>query len=175
MNQRRTIQQQHERAIVNDFLKWLKSRRRLHFRVVKEPNPPEAIIQSPRLTRWVEVVDAFWTEQWARDQYSYATPGETHVSVGVGPHSQPDVKFATNFVRAVTQELVKTSYLPFAQEYGPGYLVVNIDYPLYDRRAHRKARDLWDRGKPWPDRECFREIVLRIRVFKGYRFQSWAV
>jgi hypothetical protein len=172
---RREIQQQHERAIVAGFLEWFTHRRNVSFRVIEEPNPPEAIIQSPRLTRWVEVVDAFWTREWARDQYSYATPGERHIPIGAGPHPGPDANFAYNFVEAVSKKLAKTSYLPALKKYGAGYLVVNVDYPHYDRRAHRTVEALWAKGRPWPNQGCFREVFLRIRMFRGYRFQGWKV
>jgi hypothetical protein len=175
MNRRREIQQQHERAVVADFLEWFQARRKVAFRVVDEPNPPEAIIQSARLTRWVEVVDAFWSEAWARDQYSYATPGETHVSIGSGPHLGPDATFAENFVRAVANKLDKPTYLPAATRYGPGYLVVNVDYPLFNGRAHSKIVDVWAKGRPWPNKHCFREVFLRIRMTRGYRFQTWTI
>lgn len=175
MNRRREIQQQHERAVVSDFLRWFERRRKVAFRVIDEPNPPEAIIQSPRLTRWVEVVDAFWSKEWARDQYSYATPGEKHVSIGPGPHAGPDLNFAHSFVQSLSKKLAKSSYLAVAKKYGPGYLVVNVDYPLFDRRAHLTAKELWAKGQPWPDNGCFREVFLRIRVFRGYAFQTWSV
>jgi len=175
MNRRRDIQQQHERAVVADFLRWFEKRRKVAFRVIDEPNPPEAIIQSKRLTRWVEVVDAFWSKKWARDQYSFATPGEEHVSIGPGPHAGPDLTFANSFVGALSKKLTKSSYLPVAKEYGPGYLVVNVDYPLFDRRAHRKAKELWAKGRPWADNGCFREVFLRIRMFQGCAFQPWVV
>jgi hypothetical protein len=175
MNRRRRIQQQHERAVVADFLRWLKARRKIAFRIIAEPNPPEALIQSKRRTRWVEVVDAFWSGQWAKDQYSFANPGESHVSIGPGPHHSPDATFANNFVHAVSKKLAKSSYLPVAQKYGPGYLIVNIDYPLFGRRAHYAIRQLWVRGRPWPDRGCFRQVFLRIRLYRGYAFRMWEV
>jgi len=59
MADRRSVQQQHERAIVQDFLAWLNARHGAQFKVIAEPNPPEAIVQSVRATRWVEVTDAF--------------------------------------------------------------------------------------------------------------------
>ncbi len=65
MSRRRETQQQHERAVVLDFLRWFKGRRKVAFRVIDEPIRLEAIIQSKRLTRWVEVVDAFWSREWA--------------------------------------------------------------------------------------------------------------
>jgi hypothetical protein len=174
VNRRRGVQQQHERAIVADFIEWFARRRKIAFRVVSEPNPPEAIIQSKRLTRWIEVVDAFWSNEWARDQYSYATPGEKHVSLR-SPQAEPDLIFANNFVQSLSKKLAKTSYLPVAEKYGPGYLVVNIDYPLFDRRAYLKARQLWAGGQPWPNRGCFSEVFLRIRMFQGYTFKTWSV
>jgi hypothetical protein len=175
MNRRRDIQQHHERAVVSDFLAWFERRRKVAFCVVYEPNPPEAIIRSKRLTRWVEVVDAFWSKDWARDQYSYATPGERHVPLHSGPYAEPDLNFATSFVEDLSRKLEKTTYQPFAEKYGPGYLVVNIDYPLFDRHAHLKAKELWAKGQPWPNCGYFREVFLRIRMFRGYAFQTWAV
>jgi len=175
MNRRRAIQQQHERAVVLGFLGWFEQRRKVAFRIIGEPNPPEAIIQSKRLTRWVEVVDAFWSKGWARDQYSFATPGEERVSIGPGPHAGPDLTFANSFVEVLSKKLEKSSYLPVAKQYGPGYLVVNVDYPLFDRRARLKAKELWTKGRPWPNNGCFREVFLRIRMFQGYAFQSWVV
>lgn len=174
MSSRRNVQQQHERAVVADFIEFFAQRRKIAFRVVSEPNPPEAIIQSKRLTRWVEVVDAFWSSEWARDQYSHATPGEKHVSLK-SPQAEPDLTFANSFVASLSKKLEKVSYVPFAQKYGPGYLVVNIDYPLFDRRAYLKAKELWAKGQPWPNRGCFREVFLRIRMFQGYTFKSWVV
>src|SRR5258708_16690869 len=111
MTRVREIQQRHERAVVSDFLRWFERRRKVAFRVVDEPNPPEAIIQSKRLTRWIEVVDAFWSEEWARDQYSYATPGEKHVSIGPGPHPGPDLNFANSFFESLSTKMVKSSSL----------------------------------------------------------------
>jgi hypothetical protein len=172
---RREVQQQHERAVVASFLDWFERRRKIAFRVVAEPNPPEAIVQSARLTRWVEVVDAFWTKEWARDQYSHATRGEPHISIGPGPHLEPDASFARSFVAALSKKLAKTSYVAIENKYGPGYLVVNVDYPLFDRRAHLKTKELWANGRPWPDQGCFREVFLRIRAFNGYRFETWTV
>jgi hypothetical protein len=175
MNRRREVQRQHERAVVNDFLRWFERRHKVRFHVIDEPNPPEAIIQSKRLTRWVEVVDAFWSKEWARDQYSFGTPGEEHVAIAPGPYVNPDLRFAQSFVESLSKKLAKSSYLSVAKQYGPGYLVVNVDYPLFDRRAHHTTKELWANGWPWPNNGCFREVFLRILMFGGYRFQPWVV
>lgn len=177
MDRRRAIRRQHERAVVLDFLRWFESRRKVAFRIIREPDPdpPEAIIQSYRLTRWVEVVDAFWSREWARDQYSFATPGERHVPIRPGPYLGPDATFAHSFVEALSSKLAKESYLPTVREYGPGYLVVNIEYPLFDRRAYDAARELWWEGRPWRNNGYFREVFLRVQRAEGYAFKTWLV
>lgn len=175
MNRRRDIQQQHERAVVADFIHWFRQCRRVAFRVVAEPNPPEAIIQSKRLTSWVEVVDVFWSREWARDQYSFATHGERHVPIESQIHIGSDDSFANSFVDAVSKKLEKSSYVPIANEYGPGYLVVNIDYPLFNSRSLHKVKALWTEGQPWANKGCFKKVFLRIRVLDGYAFKAWTV
>ena len=143
MGDRRSIQQQHERAVVRDFLAWFNARRGTQFKVIAEPNPPEAIIKSVRATRWVEVTDAFWTASYAQDLYSYATPGEEHKPVGPGPFASMDASFASRFVQAVANKLKKRSYLPFLEKYGKGYLLVPINYPWFDGATIQEMKDLW--------------------------------
>lgn len=82
MPNRRPVHQAHERAQVAVFLKWFNARYRANFSVVGESDPSEAIIRSGRTIRWVEVTDAFWSDDFARDEYSYATPGEVHKPIG---------------------------------------------------------------------------------------------
>ncbi len=114
-------------------------------------------------------------ENGPRDQYSFATLGERHLSMRPGPHAEPDLTFANSFVSALSNKLAKTSYLAVAKQHGPGYLVVNIDYPLFDRRAHRRAKEAWAKGRPWPDSGCFKEVFLRMRSLDGYAFQRWVL
>jgi hypothetical protein len=125
-NPRRSIKKQHERCVVLDLVQWLEAQRQQSFSVVAEPDPPDAIIQAEDVVRWVEVVDAFWSSEWARDQYSYATPGERHIAIGPGPHVEPDAMFCSHFVAVLTDKLEKASYTPYVSQYGPGFLVINI-------------------------------------------------
>lgn len=166
MTRRRDTQQTHERAQVRAFVTWLNSRYRAKYKVVDEPNPPEAIIRSGRTTRWVEVTDAFWSDAFAQDEYSYATPGENHKPMGSGPFMEPDKKFAARFVDVVRKKLEKQSYLPSMQAYGPGYLVVPIMYPLFNPHS------LWCMKKAWSHTRienlgCFRSVYMSIQMGRG--------
>ena len=131
----------------------------MRFHVIGEPNPPEAIIQSERLTRWVEVVDAFWSKEWARDQYSFGTPGEEHVAIARGPYVNPDLRFAQSFIESLSKKLAKSSSLPVAKQYGPGYLVVNVDYPLFDRCAHHATKGIVGEGSAMAEQRLLQRSV----------------
>lgn len=105
MAYRRPVKKQHERAVVRQFLAWLNMRRGTRFDVIGEPDPPEAIIRSVRVTRWVEVTDAFWTDRYAEDLYSYATPGEEHQPVRLGPFNHMDKTQLPSVSREVRRRL----------------------------------------------------------------------
>jgi len=166
MKPRRVIQQAHERAQVEAFITWLNSRYRARYEVVAEPNPPEAIIRSGRTTRWVEVTDAFWSDAFAQDEYSYATPGEKHKPIVNGPFDGPDTQFAARFVDAVRKKLEKTSYLPSALAYGPGYLVVPIMYPFFDSHSLWYMKQAWARTQI-NDLGYFRSIYMSVKMGRG--------
>jgi hypothetical protein len=172
-SRRREIQQQHERALVADFLGWLNSRLGTRFSVIEEPNPPEAIIRSARVTRWVEVANAFWTEEYARDLFSFATPGEAHRPAGRGPHMNMDACFAESFVKVVSAKVNKDSYLPYLRQYGPGYLVVSIQHPWFDDQTIRRMKEFWKLGRPWPDRGCFKDVFIAHASLGRRSFRRW--
>jgi len=163
MSRRRDIQQAHERAQVATFLKWLNARYRSNFEVVAEPNPPEAIICSGHTTRWVEVTDAFWNDAYAKDEYSYATPGEVHKPIRSGPFVGPDAQFAERFVDVIRKKLEKKSYLPSKQAYGPGYLLVPVMYPLFNSESLWYMKEAWARTQI-KDLGCFRSVYMTLRA-----------
>src|SRR5579871_5095204 len=81
---RREVKEAHEQFTLDLFLEHLNRRHRSHFQIVEKPDPPDAIIQSSKTVRWVEVVAAFWDATYAQDLASYVTKGEPHKSIGDG-------------------------------------------------------------------------------------------
>lgn len=175
MADRRPIKQQHERAVVRDFLGWLNRRRKTRFVVIEEPDPPEAIIHSVRATSWVEVADAFSSSAFARDVSSYATLGEAHKPIGPGPYCGMDAIFAREFVKVLSNKLKKTSYLPYRQKYGSGYLVVSIQDPWFDANTIREMKALWLSGRPRLDQGCFKEVYIAFPSMNDRAFRRWYV
>jgi len=169
-NARRAVQQAHERLQVRVFLDYLNRRHGANFVVIEEPNPPEAIIRSGRITRWVEVATAFWNPAWARELNSYATPGESLKSVGDGPFLGMTAESAASFASVVRAKLQKDSYAQLASKYGPGYLVVAVESPWINSteelRAGWSASNLQDRG-------YFRSVYLTLRARGGHVVRLW--
>ena len=172
MANRRPIQQAHERAFVTHFLDWFNRAYRTDFKVVSEPNPPEAIIRSSRTTRWIEVSTAFWKCAYAKDLYSYATPGEEHEPVGHSTFQNMDNEFASNFVSVVKKKLEKESYVPWRDQYGTGYLVVPIKHPWFDRQTVGHMKDEWA-ALPVNDLGCFRSVYIAFQSQNAIRFSRW--
>ncbi|MDR7270781.1 hypothetical protein J2X20_003439 [Pelomonas saccharophila] len=169
---RRATQEAHERFNVATFIDEINRRHRASYRVVDEPNPPEAIIQSSRKTSWVEVTSAFMNQAFAEEAWSYATPGEKPRPMPNEVILGPDAQFAANFVGTIKKKLEKKSYEPFRDKYGPGYLVVSVQYPLYGRDTPRLMQREWD-AATIEDRHCFRSIYLVVRRFSGYQIVLW--
>lgn len=174
MSARRQVQQAHERAQVALFLEWFNQRHRSQFKVIAEPNPPEAVIQSRKTIRWVEISTAFWSDAYAQDEYSYVTPGEKHKPISNGPFVNIDAQFSQRFVSVVKKKLEKKSYLPCKTKYGPGYLVVPILFPLFNRSTYTRMREEWS-NTTINDLECFRSIFITYRSLNRTRVQRWSI
>lgn len=171
-NPRRAVQEAHERFNVDLLIDTLNKRHRSKHKVISEPNPPEAIIRSGKTTRWVEVVTVFWNSDFAKDLYSYATEGEDHKPIGDGVFTNVTHEFANSFVTAVQNKLEKATYEPFRNAYGPGYLLVSIQFPFFGKDAFDFIYREWCK-REFQDRGCFRSIYLAYRVFDGYRVTKW--
>jgi hypothetical protein len=172
-NPRHAVKQAHERFQVGLLIAELNKRHGSRFVVISEPEPPEAIIQSNRTTRWVEVVTAYLNSDFARDLNSFATVGEVHRSSSGTLIVEPDRQSAQNFISVVKGKLEKSTYIPFRDRYGPGYLLVSIQNPLFDSDTLAAIDELWHAANI-DDQDCFRSIYLTYRSECGYKIRRWS-
>ena len=171
-NRRTAVKRAHEQFVVSQFVAEINRRHRSAFSVVGEPDPPDAIIRSRKTTRWIEVTTAFFSEAHAKELYSHATPGEAPVVLTNGVHVGPDAAFANRFAAAVKAKLEKPSYEQLRDCYGPGYLVVSVQYPLFGRWTLEHMREEWARSRV-ADRGCFRSVYFLRRMYRGYKLERW--
>lgn len=168
------IKREHEQANIQAFIRWHRARHHSAFRVISEPDPPDAIITSGRTVRWVESATVFWTKDYARDEYSYATPGETHKPMPAVPfHGDMDKVFADRFVTLLRQKLEKSSYEKYRDQYGAGYLILRMFSPFFDGETVRHMKEAWSAAPEIADRGCFRSVYIAFRSLDGLAFQRW--
>lgn len=171
-NRRRTTQEAHERFTVKLFLENFNKWHRSNFKVISEPNPPEAVVQSGKTIRWVEVTTAYMNQEFAIDLNSYATDGEQYQPMTQHVFIGPDAHFAEQFVKVVKQKLEKQTYASIRDEYGLGYLIVSIQYPMFGRDSLRFISQAWSKVA-LKHANCFRSVYITYRVFDGYKVVLW--
>jgi hypothetical protein len=162
MIDRRPIQQKHERESVDLFGNWFNREHHTDFRVIHEPNPPDAVLQSSSgWTCWVEVSSAFLNQEYAKDLYSFATLGEAHKPCTPRLLHEPDYNFAQTFVDVVKKKLEKQSYVESKERYGEGYLVVPLLYPLFNGQTITAMKAAWaDLPSTVNDLGCFSSVYF---------------
>ncbi len=170
--QRRHAQVLHERFNVKLFLEEFNARYQTDFKVVAEPNPPEAIIQSKNTTRWVEVTTAYLNEAQAKALSAYPVKGEKPQANWQGVIADLDAQFANQFVDVVTKKLGKTSYAPFSKQYGKGYLIVSIQHPMFCQKTLSAIERVWDEVEV-VDNGYFKSIYIVNRADDGYKVSLW--
>lgn len=181
MADRTAIKQADEDAFIDAFIAWHGRAYRSLFRVVFRPDPkrqepPDAIIQSHRTIRWLEIGNAIWSDEYAQHLYSKMTPGEEHQPLQSGLYAETDKRLASRFVDILAKKLNKASYDPVVERYGPGYLVIPlVTVPgLFDMSTVDAMRWKWSKCKP-TDRGSFRSVYIAYRdVSRGSCwFQRW--
>ncbi|PHR47907.1 hypothetical protein [Cycloclasticus sp.] len=172
MADRGPLKKKDERFHINNFVEWLNSTYGSSYKVIAEPEPPEAIIESKYTTSWIEISTAFINSSYAQDLMSYATPDEEHKSISGDLFVEPDRTAAKNFVAVVKKKLEKRSYLPIAKEYGPGYLVIPIRNPFFDESTIRLMKEEWDKTEV-NDLGCFKSVRISYQPKIGITVQPY--
>ena len=172
MADRRRIKRDHEDFYIQEFLMWHGRAFRSRFHVIARPDPPDAIIRSGQITRWVEIGDVYWNHAWARDLNTYATPREAHKPIDRDTHVGMDEQFARNFVKVLKDKLAKSSYANCAARYGPGYLVMPMMSPFFDEHSIFLMRQQWI-ATTAQNLGYFRGVFLAYSSRSQIRFQRW--
>ena len=175
MNERRPVQDRHERFIVDEFIRWWACHTREQFTVICRPDPPEAIVRSAQRTTWIEVTDAFFSGEWARDLYSLATPGEKHKPMEPGFHVDMDEHFAARFASLLKKKLSRDSYRATYESHGPGMLIVAMQSPWFRGETCSLMQEACARTNRSTDRDYFSQVFISFRSMGRQAFEEWHV
>lgn len=175
MNKRRQVQEKHEVFLVDAFIEWWEAKTGEKFRVISRPHPqpPEAIVQSDERTSWIEVTEAFHSDEWAQDLYSNATPEETYKPMGPGPYMDMDAQTAIRFASLLKKKFSKNSYAEIFKKYGPGILLVGMQSPWFNAQTCDMMRAECKRTDWKTNQGYFSRVFISYSSLNQLTFEEW--
>lgn len=168
MNARKKIQEDHELAILTLFIQWLASQGLPRYELVARPNPPDGILRAEPQHLWVEIADAYRSDDEAHEERSHITPGEKPFLHREHPIISPDARTAEVVLREIKKKMTKESYRSAVEKYGSGVLICCERDPLFDQST---LQEILERVES----EIEDLQVLNMEVFKDvYLYQNRA-
>lgn len=172
MKSRAAIQEAHELAVLRVGLAEHNRICGLNLTIVSRPDPPDAMLSDGSFTTWMELTDAFFSPEWARDLCSFASDKE-HRPMARGLYIDMDGQLARTFCDALEHKASKLSYRPLIERYGPGILVVGLESPWLDDESIDAIDNEWlSRGKPKIS-ATFSNVYIGYRNGSGNHAFAW--
>ena len=172
MPNRAQVKSAHELAVLSAGLAEHNRIHNLKLSVIYQPDPPDAILSDGSITTWMELTDAFFSPEWARDLSSYAAD-EQHKPMKKGHYMGMDAQLASAFCEIVVQKSQKSSYKPFITQYGPGILVVGLESPWLSDETIDEIDSEWaNRGNP-DISATFSHVYIGYRNASGNHAFKW--
>jgi hypothetical protein len=167
MSNYRVLKQQHETAVVDDFVAWLSDKSGANWTVLERPDTPDAVISNGVETSWVEHTDLYRTWEEARSETSFITPDKKHIPHAENPIFDPDRRIAIALMNLLQSKLSNDSYRQAYEVYGPGFLVISERDPLFNKDSIAEIDRISEEIKISDDRGYFSKVCLAIRAVKG--------
>lgn len=131
MVSRREIKEKHEFSVLDSFRRHQKDQGNL-LTISERPDPPDAIVDINGKRTWIEISDAFYSQEIAISVTSFAADDVPHrPSVG-GLVDDPDATTLCAVESVIRQKLTKQTMKELAKNMGPGILLVGLYGPFFD-------------------------------------------
>lgn len=128
---RREIKEAHENSVLASFKQYLNDKG--HSMTVKSrPDPPDAFIAINGADTWIEITDAFFSEEVAISITSYTADDVTHRPTQSGWAINPDEKANNKVEMVIDKKLNKSTMIDIANSNGKGVLLVGLFGPFFD-------------------------------------------
>ena len=131
MSSRRKLKEAHENSVLYSFREYLKSNSETLI-VKSQPDPPDAFVVINNRNTWIEITDAFFSQDVAISITSYAADDSIHRPSQGGLVVDPDGTIANKIESVIVGKLTKQTMLSIAHLNGKGILLVGLFGPFVD-------------------------------------------
>lgn len=131
MVSRRDIKEAHENSVLASFDEHLKGKGQ-SLTVKTQPDPPDAFVEIDGADTWIEITDAFYSQDVAISITSYAADDVSHRPSQVGLVADPDETTTNKVVSVISEKLNKPTMTSIASSNGKGILLVGLYGPFFD-------------------------------------------
>jgi len=161
----REIQSAHEQSVLESFNKYL-GNQGISLVIVERPDPPDAIVKIDNANCWVEITDAFQSEDWAKSITSYAADDKTHQAYQRSVMYEPDSEACEKVKEVILKKYDKNSMNRLLNQHGQGILLVGAYTPL------TSPKEIIEQGSQF----ILEEISRKAPVFKSiYLYRNTSI
>lgn len=162
----------HENASIQEALDILNLGQVKQFKIIERPDPPDAIIFNGETYSWIEHVDAFRSDEEARELLSSVTPGETPYQRNEQLIYSPDTRIVESIKCKLLNKLKKTSYEPYFKKYGKGILIISEQDCLFSETSVEHLAEEIDRMYSLLAIDAVNQGYFKKAYIK-FRLSSW--
>ncbi len=131
MVSRRKIKESHENSVLASFSEYLKSKGE-SLNVITQPDPPDAFVEISGSDTWIEITDAFFSQDVAISITSYAADDVIHRPSQGGLVRDPDETTISKVESVILEKLTKPTMISISNSNGKGILLVGLFGPFFD-------------------------------------------
>lgn len=131
MVSRRKIKEAHENSVLASFGEYLKGKGQ-SLTVKTQPDPPDAFVEIDGTDTWIEITDAFYSQDVAISITSYGADDVPHRPSQGGLVVDPDKTTINKVVSVISEKLNKKTMIFIARSSGKGILLVGLYGPFFD-------------------------------------------
>ncbi|HDL9484052.1 TPA: hypothetical protein PX784_003701 [Vibrio cholerae] len=128
---RRDVKDKHEESVLASFESYL-AQNGVTLQVINRPDPPDAIVEINGVRSWVEITDAFTSDEVARSVTSAAAEDVPHWACDKTVVLNPDESFECIFRNVIAKKINNKQIQIVSSEYGKGILLVGVYSVFHD-------------------------------------------
>ncbi len=128
---RREAKDVHEKTVLDSFKTMLAKEGRV-LSILERPDPPDAIVDIDGNKSWIEITEAMFNKDYARNITSFPPDDAAHVYSEQNLLGESEETFEQNVIKVVSKKYEKASIRSIYSTNGSGILLVGLFSPFVD-------------------------------------------